>query len=199
MISSLRGSIVAKELDHVVVDVGGVGYHVNVSVRTLSDLSPLGSETQLLCYTHVREDAIQLFGFASAGERMAFTALIGVSGVGPKLALTILSGLPLEDLVGAISTADHRRLCAIPGVGRKTAERLVVDLKDNFKRVVGSSNTTAASSAGHDATADVVTALVNLGYKRTLAQKAVDAVAAMDSDLNPEQLLRRALSRISEL
>lgn len=204
MIASLSGILQEKALDRVVVDVGGVGYELHLSTQTLADLPARGEEVRLLCHTHVREDALQLFGFASMKERQAFELLIAVAGVGPRLALTILSGMDVDSLGRAITEGDHKRLQGIPGVGKKMAERLVVELRERFGRVV------AAAAAVTDGPrvaigpldAEVVTALVNLGYKRAVAEGAVGQVTKSADEgggqrLSPEELLRASLSVIA--
>ena len=199
MIGSLRGTLQQKGLDRLIVDVGGVGYLVSVSSQTLAELPAEGEAAQLICHTHVREDAIHIFGFARMEELQLFEMLISVSGIGPKLALAMLSGMPVEDLVGAISAADHKRIQSVPGVGKKTAERVVVDLKDRCAKVfVG---TPGAPAAAPDADLDdVVDALVGLGYKRTRAEKAARLAAARaGAETSPEEMLRRSLAALMEV
>ncbi len=198
MIASLAGLLAEKTLDHVVVDVGGVGYRVVVSMQTLADLPTSGEALKILCYTHVREDAIQIFGFLHEAERQAFVLLISVSGIGPKLALTILSGLPIEHLIAAISSGDHKRLQAIPGVGKKTAERLVVELRDKVLKTAALAEASGDAPVGLGGENEAVEALCNLGYKRALAEDAVAKVLESGDVLAPEQLLRRALAKIAE-
>jgi holliday junction DNA helicase RuvA len=200
MIASLRGSLQQKGLDHVVVDVGGVGYLVHVSAQTLAELPLTGEAVLLLCHTHVREDAIQIFGFCKAEEQRVFELLLLVSGIGPKLALTTLSGMPVHELVGAIADEDHKRLQTIPGIGRKTAERIVVELKERCSKLVGELTPSARAMLPVGAAAEVVEALVNLGYKRSAAEKAVERSMepAVGAALKPEELLRRALVAIRE-
>ena len=199
MIGSLRGTLQQKGLDRLIVDVGGVGYLVSVSSQTLAELPAEGERAQLVCYTHVREDAIQVFGFVRQEELQLFEMLISVSGIGPKLALAMLSGMPARDLAGAISAADHKRIQAVPGVGKKTAERVVVDLKDKCARVfVG---TGAGPVATPDAdVSDVVDALVGLGYKRPRAEKAASLAAAKAGpEVRPEEMLRLSLKALMEV
>lgn len=196
MIAALDGKVLQKDLDRVVVDVGGVGYLVHVSMQTHSDLPPLGERVQLLCHTHVREDALQVFGFMVAAELSAFELLITVSGVGPKLALTTLSGLPVGELLTAIAAGDIKKLQSVPGVGRKTAERIVVDLKDRCAKLAGSATPAARASRPVE---EVVDALVNLGYKRSVADKAVVRAEEVLGGGNLEELLRRALMAVREL
>ncbi len=205
MIGSLRGALAEKELatGAVRVEVGGVGYRVHVSAQTLAALPEAGEAVFLLCHTHVREDALQLFGFLARPELELFELLIGVSGIGPKLALTALSGLPVAELTRAIVGADLRRLQSIPGIGKKTAERIVLELKDRCAGLLSELPSGAAPAAPPTArqAGEVVTALVNLGYKRAQAEKAVaralEANASLASDL--ERLLREALTLIRDV
>lgn len=201
MIATLRGTLTRKTLDSVIVDVGGVGYFVQMSMQALSRLPSEGHEVLLRCYMHVREDALSLFGFVEEAEKEAFESLIGVSGVGPKLGLTILSGLPVTELIRAVAEGNHPRLQAIPGVGKKTAERLVVELKDRFSKldlVQGASATGGASSA--KGRLDIVEALAALGYRRNQAERAVAQVAEEAGDVaDGESLLKLALAAIAEI
>src|SRR5215472_7220690 len=172
MIGLLRGRLLEKRLNQVILDVGGVGYLVAVPLSTFAALADLHTEITLLIYTHVREDVLALYGFLSAREKHLFELLLGASGVGPTLALKILSGMNVEELVPAIRVGDLVRLTRIPGVGRKTAERMVVELKDKLEAVTaGAEQPAAASPAG--AEADVKSALVNLGYDERAAESAV--------------------------
>jgi Holliday junction DNA helicase RuvA len=199
MIASLSGLLQRKALDHVVVDVGGVGYQALVSMQTLAELPEVGQKVALLCYTHVREDVLQLFGFLSDKERQAFTLLISVSGVGPKLALTVLSGLPVDQLVVAITASDIKRLQGVPGVGKKTAERLVVELKDKLTRIGLAPQVAATKAAKNVVPApEVVEALANLGYRRAQAERAVKEAVKRQPDAAIEKLLRTALAVINE-
>ena len=196
MIAHLRGRIFEKQPNRIVVDVGGVGYDVAVPLSTFYGLGDAGAEIALRIYTHVREDALALFGFATRLEQELFERLIGVSGIGPKLALAVLSGIEPEDLVGAIHRSDLARLTAIPGVGKKTAERLVVELKDRLPRidhVPPTGSTRVEPSALRD---DVLSALLNLGYHRPLAEKAVEA-AIKAKAVDFEQTLRQALRELA--
>ncbi len=173
MIGQLRGRLTDKRPNQVLVDVGGVGYIVMVPLSTYATLGELHTEVTLLIHTHVREDALSLYGFLSSREKHFFEMLLSASGVGPSLALKILSGMSVEELVPAIRGSDLARLTKIPGVGRKTAERMVVELKDKLDAVTVEVERPAASSpAGVEA--DVVSALVNLGYEARAAESAVD-------------------------
>ena len=175
MISHLRGRLISRHPNEVIVETGGVGYDVTVSVPTFSELPPLGSEVALHIHTHVREDQIALYGFLRAEEKELFEKLITVSGIGPKLAITILSGMPAEDMINAIRGNDVARLTKIPGIGRKTAERLVLELRD--KLPVQGGDVKAAVPTMSATQEDVLSALMNLGYQRPAAEKAVAAVA----------------------
>jgi Holliday junction DNA helicase RuvA len=203
MIAFLSGVLADKTLDSVVIDVGGVGYLLHVSTQTLAELPSAGQPIRLLCHTHVREDALQLFGFAEPLEREAFELLIAVSGVGPRLALTILSGMDVRSLTAAISAGDHKRLQGIPGVGKKTAERLVVELRERFAKLTAEVGHADGRPNSELAEEEVVLALVNLGYRRPLAERAVEWVRQQQTDTaerqGPEQTLRAALGVIAEL
>jgi Holliday junction DNA helicase RuvA len=173
MIGQLRGRLAEKRPNQVLVDVGGVGYVVQVPLSTFAALGELHTEVTLLIHTHVREDALSLYGFVSSREKHLFEMLLSASGVGPSLALKILSGMSVDELVPAIRGSDLGRLTQIPGVGRKTAERMVVELKDKLDAVIAEKEKPAASSpAGVEA--DVVSALVNLGYDARVAEKTVE-------------------------
>jgi holliday junction DNA helicase RuvA len=196
MIGQLRGRLTDKRPNQVLVDVGGVGYLVQVPLSTYAALGDLHTEVTLLIHTHVREDALALYGFVSAREKHFFELLISASGVGPSLALKILSGMSVEELVPAIRSSDLARLTKIPGVGRKTAERIVVELKDKIDAVAVEAQRPAATTpAGIEA--DVVSALVNLGYDARAAESAVSEVKREASPTNLEQLLRAALQVLS--
>jgi Holliday junction DNA helicase RuvA len=198
MIASLTGTLTYKDLQSVVLDVAGVGYLVHVSSQTLAELPPEGQQARLLCHTHVREDALQIFGFLAREEQQAFELLIQVSGIGPKLALTALSGMPVAELLSAIAAGDHKRLQRIPGVGKRTAERIVVDLKERCARLAVPGPPVDVPAAA-DHLAEVAEALVNLGYKRGLADRAVKlAQQQLEPGAGPEQLLRRTLQLMAE-
>ncbi|MBZ5700358.1 MAG: Holliday junction branch migration protein RuvA [Acidobacteriia bacterium] len=197
MIGQLRGSLADKRPNQVLVDVGGVGYLVHVPLSTYAALGELHTEVTLLIHMHVREDALALYGFLSSREKHLFEMLLSASGVGPSLALKILSGMSVEELIPAIRTGDLARLTRIPGVGRKTAERMVVELKDRLEAVSIEQERPAASSpAGTEA--DVVSALVNLGYEGRVAEKAVEEAKREAGTANFEKLLRAALQGLSQ-
>jgi Holliday junction DNA helicase RuvA len=196
MIGQLRGRLTDKRPNQVLVDVGGVGYLVQVPLSTYAALGELHTEVTLLIHTHVREDALSLYGFLSSREKHFFEMLLSASGVGPSLALKILSGMSVEELVPAIRGSDLARLTKIPGVGRKTAERIVVELKDKLDAVTVEVERPAASSpAGIDA--DVVSALVNLGYEARAAEGAVTEARRENGAGNFEKLLRASLQSLS--
>jgi Holliday junction DNA helicase RuvA len=196
MIGQLRGRLTDKRPNQVLVDVGGVGYLVQVSLTTYAALGELHTEVTLLIHTHVREDALALYGFLSSREKHFFEMLLSASGVGPSLALKILSGMSVEDLVPAIRGGDLVRLTKISGVGRKTAERIIVELKDKIDAVsVEAERPLASSPAGIEA--DVVSALVNLGYDARTAEAAVGEAKRDVGTSNFEQLLRASLQVLS--
>jgi holliday junction DNA helicase RuvA len=196
MIGQLRGSLTDKRPNQVLVDVGGVGYVVQVPLSTYAALGALHTEVTLLIHTHVREDALALYGFLSSREKHLFEMLLSASGVGPALALKILSGMNVEELVPAIRGNDLARLTKIPGVGRKTAERMVVELKDKLDAVAVEAERPAPTSpAGVEA--DVVSALVNLGYEARAAEGAAADAKREAGTNNFEKLLRASLQSLS--
>lgn len=197
MIGLLRGRLLEKRPNQVILDVGGVGYLVAVPLSTFAALGDLHAEVTLLIHTHVREDALSLYGFLSAREKHLFELLLGASGVGPTLALKILSGMNVEELVPALRAGDLVRLTKIPGVGRKTAERMVVELKDKLDAVAAEAERpVAASPAG--AEADVKSALLNLGYDERSATAALSEAKREAGVSNFENLLRASLAALSE-
>ncbi|MGB7731512.1 MAG: Holliday junction branch migration protein RuvA [Candidatus Acidiferrum sp.] len=196
MIGLLRGRLLEKRPNQVILDVGGVGYLVAVPLSTFAALGELHAEVTLLIHTHVREDALALYGFLSQREKHLFELLLGASGVGPSLALKILSGMNVEELVPAIRTGDLARLTKIPGVGRKTAERMVVELKDKLESVaVEAEKPAPASPAGIES--DVKSALINLGYDERTAESAVTEARREAGITNFEKLLRVALGTLT--
>ncbi len=199
MIAQIRGRLAAKEPHRVVVDVNGVGYLVFIPLSTYYHLPDVAGEVTLHTYTHVREDALQLFGFHSRDERSLFELLQGVSGIGPRLATNILSGISVEDLVPALSDGNVSRLRAVPGVGKKLAERLVVELREKVGglRLAGTPPA-AEPAAPHDRIVeDVVSALLNLGCNRKEAQKAAEeARSALGAGAEFEALIRTALRNL---
>lgn len=196
MIGLLRGRLLEKRPNQVILDVGGVGYLVAVPLSTFAAMGDLHAEVTLLVHTHVREDALALYGFLSAREKHFFELLLGASGVGPSLALKILSGMNVEELVPAIRTGDLARLTKIPGVGRKTAERMVVELKDKLQAVtIETEKPVPSSPAGVEA--DVKSALLNLGYDERTAEAALAEAKREAGASNFEKLLRVTLAALS--
>ncbi len=193
MIAHLRGRLLSKTPQTAVVEAAGVGYEVTISIPTFTALPAEGNEVALLVYTHVREDALALFGFTTATEKRLFEKLLSISGIGPKLAITVLSGLPPERLIAAIHGHDHATLTRIPGVGKKTAERIVLELKDKLQELASAG---AAASSSTPVSEDVLSALVNLGYQRPVAQKGVEAAIARDPEAGKdfETLFRAAMA-----
>ena len=198
MIAFLRGRVLDKQPNRIIMDVQGVGYELHVPLSTYYDVGDEGAELSLRVYTHVREDALQLFGFLTDLERQLFERLIGISGIGPKLAIAVLSGLDSRELVAAVQRGDVARLVAIPGIGKKTAERIVLELRDRLSQlaapVVPSS---AADTTADRLRGDLVSALQNLGYHRPQAEKAIDATLQTMSDPTFEQALKAALRELT--
>jgi len=195
MIAHLRGRVLSKQPGQVIVEAGGVGYDVTISVPTFTALPAEGVETSLHIHTQVREDILALFGFMTLGEKRLFERLITVSGVGPALAVKVLSGLEVERTVAAIRGQDHAMLTRIPGVGKKLAERLVVELKDKLEDMAVAPATTVAAGPAAD---DVLSALVNLGYQRLAALKAIEGAVEKNkaAGANFDELFRAALQLI---
>ena len=180
MIAFLRGRLLAKSPNRAIVECAGVGYDATISVATFTSLPPEGAEARLHIYTHVREDQIALFGFAEPNEKRMFEKLLTISGIGPKLAITVLSGIDTDRLVAAIRAGDHATLTRIPGIGKKTAERVVLELKDKLDDFAVAPTQTTVQGAAVD---DVLSALVNLGYQRPAAEKAIENAVAKDKAL----------------
>ncbi len=195
MIGHLRGTLADKRPNQVLVDVGGVGYQVHIPLSTFYALGDLHQEVTLLVHTHLREDSLALYGFLTAREKHFFELLISASGVGPSLALKILSGMSVDELVPAIRQGDLARLTRIPGVGKKTAERIVVELRDKLAALEAPEEPVPASRTGIEA--DVVSALLNLGYDRRAAEKAVEGARRDGAGANFEALLRATLRQLS--
>lgn len=195
MIAHLRGRLAEKRPGRLVLDVGGVGYDVHVSMSTFCEVGDSGANVSLRIHTHVREDTLSLFGFASRLELDLFERLIGVSGVGPKLALAVLSGIEPHDLLQAIRSGEHARLHAVPGVGRKTAERIGLELKDKLPAAADEPGEPAAGATA-DVRGDVLSALVNLGYPRPVAERAAGAATRSDAG-SFEATLRVALRELA--
>jgi Holliday junction DNA helicase RuvA len=196
VIAHLRGRISQKQPNRIVIDVNGVGYDVSVPLSTFYGLSDEGGDIALRIHTHVREDSLALYGFATSLELDLFERLIGISGIGPKLALAVLSGIEPQELVRAIEQSDVARLTSIPGVGKKTSERIVIELKDRLPRlrpVVAAAGVVGVSALRDD----VLSALVNLGYHRPLSEKAVDVAVKATPDGSFEGTLKHALRELA--
>ncbi len=199
MIASLQGHLIFKMPEYLIIDVAGVGYRVSVSLHTLTRLPSVGEKVFLFIYTAVREDDIVLFGFLDEEEKRLFQKLIAVNGIGPKLALTILSGILPQQLVEAIHREDLVRLTAIQGIGKKTAERIIVDLKDKLREFLSEERTTIVPDQGKRRLFDeAVSALVNLGYTRTMAERALSQITLKEG-LALESVIRQALRGLSEV
>jgi Holliday junction DNA helicase RuvA len=194
MIAHLRGRLITKHPNQAVVEAAGIGYDVNITVPTFTDLPALGTEVALHIHTHVREDTIALYGFLRAEEKQLFEKLLTVSGIGPKLAITILSGMATADMVGAIRSNDFARLTKIPGIGRKTAERMCVDLRDKLEGF-GAPQPVVSHSAVEE---DVISALTNLGFQRALSEKAVERAVQSAGRENFDAIFRLALGSLSK-
>jgi holliday junction DNA helicase RuvA len=195
MIAHLRGRLLSKQPQQVIVEAAGAGYDVAISVTTYTSLPAEGAEVSLHIHTQVREDTLALYGFLDRNDKRIFERLITVSGVGPKLAITIQSGLPTERLVAALRAQDHATLTRIPGVGKKLSERLVVELKDKLEDMAVAAPAVAAAGPAAE---DVLSALVNLGYQRPSAQKAIETAVAKDKGVGEhfDTLFRAALMTI---
>ena len=193
MIAHLRGKLISKHPNQAVVEAAGVGYEVNISIPTFSGLPALGSEVALFIHTHVREDALSLFGFLRVEDKQLFERLISVSGIGPKLAITILSGMETNAMVASIKGNNVALLTRIPGIGKKTAERMVLELRDKLD-AFGVPEATAAASPVEE---DVTSALVNLGYQRALVERALGRVTKA-TDETFDTLFRKSLAALAK-
>jgi Holliday junction DNA helicase RuvA len=194
LIAQIQGRLLRKGPQEAIVDVGGVGYRLTIPLSTFYRIGEPGAEVTLLTHTHVREDTLALFGFLTAVEQALFERLIAVSGVGPKLAVSVLSGIEAPELVAALRSGDVARLTRIPGVGKKTAERLVVELKDKMQDLPSADVPPVAKSPAAD---DIVSALVHLGYSRPEAERAVERTLREHGEGRFEDLLRAALQVVS--
>ena len=194
MIGKLSGTLTDKAPTEITLDVVGVGYQIFIPLSVFYRLPEVGARVSLYTHTHVREDALQLFGFLGPEEKQVFLLLNGVSGIGPKLAVNILSGIPAEDLARALKESDQPRLLSIPGVGKKLAERMIVELRDKFLSLPAAG---IAQRDGTQLTRDAVSALVNLGYRRAEAEKSVSEIAR-NGEGSLGEVLKEALRRLSQ-
>jgi len=194
MIARLRGTLIEKHPNQAIVEAAGVGYDVTIAVPTYSKLPEVGSQVSLRVYTHVREDALLLFGFLSQDEKALFEKLISVSGIGPKLAITVLSGLPAVELAAAIRRGEVERLLRVPGVGKKTAERIILELREKLPAPEGEEAPPAAAPSAMEQ--DVLSALQNLGAARPAAEAAVRKAKAAGAGTEFDALFRRALEML---
>jgi len=202
MIAFLSGKLLEKHANTVIVDVGGIGYEVTIPLSTFYELGEPGTDVELRIYTHVREDAIQLFGFKTLRERDLYLKLISVQGIGAKSGVTMLSGMSADEIVAAIRSNDLGRLTAIPGVGRKTAERLVIELRDKVGELAAAAGAAAAISADELPAGavfdDALSALVNLGYQKAAAERALKKVVQDGTEMSVQKLLRKSLQVLAK-
>lgn len=202
MIAHITGKLLEKQANTAIVDVGGVGYELTIPLSTFYDLGEVGSEVSLRVYTHVREDAIQLFGFKTRRERDLYLKLISVQGVGAKSGITMLSGMSADEIITALRSNDLARLKSIPGVGLKTAERLVVELRDKVGELSGGNGVPDAltqASVPKDAVFDdALSALIHLGYQKNAAEKALNQAATEGTEITVQKLLRRGLQILAK-
>lgn len=194
MIAKITGALAHKEPGEITVDVGGIGYHLYIPLSVFYRLPEVGGRVSLFVHLHLREDALQLFGFLEHEEKQLFMLLNSVTGIGPKLAITILSGIPAEELARALREGDQLRLLSIPGVGRKLAERMIVELRDKFSAL---SSGRVGQADGSQLVRDAVSALVNLGYRRVEAEKSVREIA-QGGQGSLTEVLKEALRRLSQ-
>ena len=196
MIAFLRGRVLDKQPNRIIVDVQGVGYELYVPLSTYYDIGDAGGDVSLRVYTHVREEVLQLYGFLTVLEQQMFERLIGISGIGPKLAIAVLSGIETRELVVAVQRGDVARLTGVPGIGRKTAERIILELKDRLAQMVVPAGVDAAAGPGDRLREDLLSALQNLGYHRPAAEKAVESTLNAPTEPSFEQALRSALREL---
>jgi Holliday junction DNA helicase RuvA len=207
MIAHLSGILLSKQATSVIVDVAGVGYEVTIPLSTFYDLEDVNSPVQLRIYTYVREDTLQLFGFRTARERELFLKIISVTGIGPKLGITLLSGMSADEMIASIRTNNLARLTLIPGIGRKTAERLIMELREKVAELSSAqleeelgAQTDAGGEPREDTVrADALSALLNLGYQRSAAEKAIDSALGEGGELTVESILRRTLKKLARI
>jgi Holliday junction DNA helicase RuvA len=206
MIAYLAGKILEKEANSVIIDAGGIGYEATIPLSTFYELGEIGSDVALRIFTYVREDALQLFGFKTLQERELFLKLITVSGIGPKVGISMLSGMNADEIIAAIRTDNLARLTSIPGIGKKTAERLVIELRDKVASLasISSASTSASSDGGQTAAStneiydDAISALVNLGYQRNAAEKALKQAVQDGTEMSVQKLLRKSLQLLAK-
>jgi holliday junction DNA helicase RuvA len=196
MIAHLRGKLLVKHPNQAIVETAGVGYDVTISVPTFSDLPAAGAEVALHIHTHVREDVIALYGFLRSSEKVLFEKLISVSGIGPKLAITILSGMPADEMVGAIRSNNLAQLTRVPGIGKKTAERMVLELRDKLPEAGQAAAPALPPMSANEE--DVLSALLNLGYQRPAADKALTIAGKNGAGKSFDTLFRDALAALSK-
>lgn len=204
MIAHLSGTLLSKNPNSVIVDVSGVGYEVNIPVSTFYELEETGTNVKLRIYTHVKEDALQLYGFKTSRERELFINFISVSGIGPKLGIALLSGMSADELIASIKTNNLARLTLIPGVGKKTAERLIVDLREKMTALStsqteadpGARPEAAEASTEDSVRSQALSGLMNLGYQRSAAEKAIDAALSEGGEVSVESVLKRSLRKL---
>ncbi len=204
MIAHLSGTLLSKNPNSVIVDVSGVGYEVSIPVSTFYELEDTGTNVKLRIYTHVKEDALQLYGFKTARERELFINFISVSGIGPKIGIALLSGMSADELIASIKTNNLARLTLIPGVGKRTAERLIVDLREKMtalsaaqgEEATGVRTETADASIEDSVRSQALSGLMNLGYQRSAAEKAIDAALSEGGDVSVESVLKRSLRKL---
>ena len=202
MIALITGKLAQKQPNSVIIDAGGVGYELTVPLSTFYDLGDEGAVVSLRVHTHVREDALQLYGFRTEREKRLFLLLLGVSGIGPKLAITVLSGLSAEELIEALRQSNLARLVGVPGVGKKTAERMIVELKDKAAALTTPEiedriRSGIVANAGDAMREDLVSALINLGYQKSMAEKAVGAIIKDNPEANFTTVLKLALRKLA--
>ena len=207
MIAHLSGTLLSKQPNSVIVEVGGVGYEVTIPLSTFYDLEDVNSPVQLRIYTHVREDTLQLYGFKTARERELFLKIISVTGIGPKLGITLLSGMSADEMIASIRTNTLARLTLVPGIGRKTAERLIMELREKVAELssaqledeLGAKPDVSAEPTEDSVRSDALSALLNLGYQRSAAEKAIDSALVEGGELTVESILRRSLKKLARV
>lgn len=204
MIAYLSGKLLEKEANSVIVDVNGVGYEVAIPLSTFYELGDVGTDVQLRIYTYVREDTLSLFGFKTMREKELFLKLISVSGIGAKSGIGILSGMSADEIINAIRSNNLMRLNSIPGIGKKTAERIVIELRDKINTISSGgiettqTATTSTAPSGNEVYDDAISALTNLGYQRAAAEKALNQAMQEGTEMSVQKLLRRSLQLLAK-